>query len=35
MGKLALRKTILRNMIDRVWAALSYVKALDAEGDIT
>jgi hypothetical protein len=27
MGKLVLRKTILRNMIDRVWAALgiSYV----------
>jgi hypothetical protein len=22
MGKLVLRKTILRNMIDRVWAAL-------------
>jgi hypothetical protein len=24
MGKLVLRKTILRNMIDRVWAALQF-----------
>jgi hypothetical protein len=24
MGKLVLRKTILRNMIDRVWAALLF-----------
>jgi hypothetical protein len=28
MGKLVLRKTILRNMIDRVWAALLF----DSEG---
>jgi hypothetical protein len=26
MGKLVLRKTILRNMIDRVWAALGQLK---------
>jgi hypothetical protein len=26
MGKLVLRKTILRNMIDRVWAALQAYK---------
>jgi hypothetical protein len=25
MGKLVLRKTILRNMIDRVWAPLGFL----------
>jgi threonine/homoserine efflux transporter RhtA len=25
MGKLVLRKTILRNMIDRVWTALVFI----------
>jgi hypothetical protein len=29
MGKLVLRKTILRNMIDRVWAALVLYGSLD------
>jgi hypothetical protein len=28
MGKVVLRKTILRNMIDRVWAALAYFPIL-------
>jgi hypothetical protein len=28
MGKLVLRKTILRNMIDRVWAALHFKSQL-------
>jgi hypothetical protein len=30
MGKLVLRKTILRNMIDRVWAALGSVNTGNA-----
>jgi hypothetical protein len=31
MGKLVLRKTILRNMIDRVWAALQLLGEAEAQ----
>jgi hypothetical protein len=30
-GKLVLRKTILRNMIDRVWAALDRAASVEVE----